>query len=121
MSVPSMTDPFRSSRLLYRAVEPSEDEAFFLKLQQDPIAWANSNAAIPRPQGKKGALEYIKHLEEALLGVVICLQPRTETDKPEPIGAIFLNKDSESMRHHRGTDIGKILCLEIDWDGCCGC
>ncbi|KAK5117836.1 hypothetical protein LTR85_008610 [Meristemomyces frigidus] len=101
-----MASPFRSARLIYRAAEPTEDEAFFLALQQDPIAWVNSNAGIPKPQVKRDALRYIRYLEEALLGVVICLPPTEANGKPNPIGAIALKPVLASMVQHRSTEIG---------------
>lgn len=101
-----MTDPFRSARLIYRAVEPSDDEDFFLNLQQDPISWVKSNATLARPQGKKDAKEFIKVIEESLFGVVICLPAPAESAKPTPIGAIFLKKNNEGMMHHRFSEIG---------------
>ncbi|KAF7191937.1 putative N-acetyltransferase YnaD [Pseudocercospora fuligena] len=100
-------DPFSSKRLIYRAVEPAEDEAFFLTIQQDPIAWRNSNAAIARPQSKKDAISYMKHCaEEALIGVVICLAPADEKSKAVPIGAMHLSPVRSHLGHHRYTEIG---------------
>lgn len=101
-----MANPFRSDRLLYRAVEPTEDEAFILAMLQDPIAWASSNATLAKPQGKKDAAEYIKYLEEALLGVIICLPPPEANERPIRIGAITLKSAPTAFTHHRFTEIG---------------
>ncbi|EME88841.1 uncharacterized protein MYCFIDRAFT_149401 [Pseudocercospora fijiensis CIRAD86] len=100
-------DPFRSQRLIYRAVEPAEDEAFFLTLQQDPIAYRSSNAALAKPQSKKDAINYMKYCaEEALIGVVICLASADENSKPVPIGAMQLSPVRSYLGHHRFTEIG---------------
>lgn len=101
-----MASHFVSARLIYRAVEPTEDEAFILAMLQDPIAWSNSNAVIAKPQCKKDALKYIQYLEEALLGVLICLPPTEAHEKPIPIGAIALKSVPAGMMHHRFTEIG---------------
>ncbi|KAJ5619254.1 hypothetical protein N7510_003238 [Penicillium lagena] len=101
-----MANPFRSARLIYRAVEPTEDEAFILTMQQDPVSFSNSNAMIAKPQSKKDALKCIQSLEEALLGVVICLPPTEAHGKPIPIGAISLKPVPVPMMHHRSTEIG---------------
>lgn len=112
-----MTDPFRSACLIYRAVEPTEDESFILKMQQDPIAWANSNAIIAKPQGKKDALKYIRELEEAFLGVLICLPPAEAEGKPVPIGAIALKPVPVPMMQHRFSEIGIDIVKEYQGKG----
>ena len=107
-----MANPFQSARLIYRAPEPTEDEAFFHAMLQDPIAWANSNAFIAKPQSKKEALKYIQFLEEALLGVVICLPSPEANGKSIPLGAIVLKSVPVPMIQHRFTEIGINIGLE---------
>lgn len=116
MSPTTPKNPFRSARLIYRAIEADsdEDKALFLTIQQDPIGYANSNARKGVPQGKADANKYMNHVAtETLLGVVICLAPEDttaqeskENAKPTPIGCIHLDKPSSHMAVHRHTDIG---------------
>ncbi|KAF2167282.1 hypothetical protein M409DRAFT_66285 [Zasmidium cellare ATCC 36951] len=106
--------PFRSKRLLYRAIEPSEDEDFFLAIQQDAFGYRNSNITIPKPQSRKDAQHFMKVLvENQLLAVVICLPPENPANdqeepskKPTPIGAIHLSSSKPTTAHHRFADIG---------------
>lgn len=98
-------DPFRSPRLAYRLVEP-DDEAFFLKMQQDPIALRNSNAQIFKPASKKDARDFMKAVEEALLGVVILLPSPDSVSKVISIGVIHLSPLRQDLAHHRFTEIG---------------
>lgn len=100
-----MADPFCSKRLLYRLPEP-EDEAFFLSTQMDPIAHRNSNPQLAKPQSKKDAQEFQKAVEEAMLGVVICLPAPDASSQPVPVGTIHLSPLNQKLAHHRFTEIG---------------
>ncbi|KAK4493965.1 hypothetical protein PRZ48_015151 [Zasmidium cellare] len=106
----SETQPFRSKRLIYRAIEPDEDEELFMSIQQDAIAYRNANYTISKPQSKKDVQHFMKVLvEEQLLAVVICLipqEPAEEKQKPTPIGAIHLTSTKPAQMHHRNADIG---------------
>ena len=100
-------NPFRSSRLLYRAVESPDDDAFFFSMQTEPTDFVNSNARLHRPQSRKDAAQYQRYVaEEALLGVVICLPPTQPQFKPTPIGTIHLKSLPPHMVHHRFSEIG---------------
>lgn len=113
-----MADPFRSANLLFRAVEPGEDDDFFLEIQQDPISYQQANTALAVPQNKKKTAEFVKFLaEEALLGVVICLPPSSPDSKPTPIGQIHLNKAEPGEAVHRHTEIGIDLLKEHQGKG----
>lgn len=101
-----MTDPFRSQRLLYRLVDPEVDESFFRELQLDPIAQRNSNPRVPKPPSKKSALEYMKGVEDGLLGLIICLPGPEPPSEPVSIGTIHLSQSTPEMVHHRFTFIG---------------
>lgn len=102
-----MAEPFRSERLIYRAAEPSEDEAFFLTIQTDALGYQNANADLSKPQGKKSAGQYLKYVaEEALIGVVICLPAFDALSKPTPIGVVHLDQLKPAVAHHRHADIG---------------
>ena len=101
-----MANPFRSKRLLYRSVDPETDESFFRELQADPLAQRNSNPCIQKPPSKKSALEYMKGVEDSVLGVIICL-PGSKTDSATvPIGTIHLSQLRPDMAHHRFTWVG---------------
>ena len=105
--MPNQEDPFRSARLLYRAVESPDDDAFFLSLQTEPSDFQNSNARLIRPQSRKDGADYQRLVaEEALLGVVICLPPTQPQLKPTPIGTVHLKPLPPSMMAHRFTELG---------------
>lgn len=99
-------DPFRSARLIYRAVESPDDDACFQSIQTDTAGFENSNARLIRPQSRKDAANYQKSVaEDSLLGVVICL-PSSGEDKDTPIGTLHLNKPPEHLAQHRFTELG---------------
>jgi RimJ/RimL family protein N-acetyltransferase len=107
MAADPTTNPFRSERLIYRAPEQPDDEPFFLTIEQDPLAYRNSNARLSKPQGKASARRYLKYVaEDALLGVVICLPPPDGHVNPIPIGCIHLDLLPPHLAHHRHADIG---------------
>jgi len=113
-----MADPFRSANLIYRAAEPGEDDAFFLALQTDPIAYQNSNAVLAVPQSKKHATDFLKYVaSDALIGVVICLPQSSPDSTPTPIGQIHLTKSPPGMVVHRHTDIGVDILKEYQGKG----
>ncbi|KAF4762582.1 hypothetical protein N7455_001622 [Penicillium solitum] len=120
-------DLSKSSRLIYRAPENSEEDiAFFHGLMNEPIIQTLSTARLPRPSHKSSAGEFIKLLQDAILGVVICLPPQTspETEpnsstetqtldrpaqnpKPVPIGHMSLfSLTGPNATHHRNAMIG---------------
>jgi len=101
-----MADPFRSQHLLYRLVDSEVDESFFRELQLDPLALRNSNPRVPKPPSKKSGLEYMKGVEDALLGLIICLPGPELSSDPVSIGAIHLSQSIPDMVHHRFTWIG---------------
>lgn len=101
-----MTDPFRSQRLLYRSVDPEVDESFFRQLQVDPLAQRNSNPCVPKPPSRKSGLEYMKGVEDCLLGVIMCLPGSEPLSEPVSIGTIHLSQSKPDMAHHRFTFVG---------------
>ncbi|KAJ5835450.1 Acyl-CoA N-acyltransferase [Penicillium robsamsonii] len=116
----------KSSRLVYRAAENSEEDIAFLHDQiiNDETIQTMSTGRLPRPSHKKSAEEFIKSIQESLLGVIICLpqnSPDSETEcstetqtlnppqnsKPVPIGHISLfSLTGSSYSHHRNAMIG---------------
>lgn len=100
-----MAGTFRSARLVYRAIEPSEDEAFIASIIQNPAAFINANAVLAKPQSKKDVHRYIQYLEDAALGVVMCL-PSIADSRLTPVGAIALKAMTPSMAYHRSVELG---------------
>jgi RimJ/RimL family protein N-acetyltransferase len=103
----SPDNSFRSSRLIYRAVESPDDDVFFQSIQTDTAGFENSNTRLIRPQSRKDAANYQKQVaEESLLGVVICIAPASAQDKATPVGSLHLNPPPPSMSQHRFAELG---------------
>ncbi|KUM57046.1 hypothetical protein ACN42_g10145 [Penicillium freii] len=126
-STQDLGDLSKSSRLIYRSPENSEEDiAFFHGLMNEPIIQTLSTARLPRPSQKNSAGEFIKLLQDAILGVVICLPPQnlseaetgssTETQtldrpaqnsKPVPIGHMSIfSLTGPTGTHHRNAMLG---------------
>lgn len=86
-----------SERLIYRAVEESDDP-FLLKLHQDPEIHLNTTPFFPIPQGSKSADQHRQHFATCLLSAVICL-PTTEQT---PIGILTLKDANVPNGRHAG-------------------
>lgn len=119
------TNPFRTERLVMRAVESPDDDELFIRLQQEPIDFRNSNARVQKPQSKADAMRFQKHvMEKAMLGVAICLAPRSdaidtaEKEKAGPaVGAIHLSELPTHMMAHRYSEIGVDILPEYQGKG----
>ncbi|KAI7540827.1 hypothetical protein KC331_g8944 [Hortaea werneckii] len=115
-----MAHPFKSERLLYRAVEP-EDEAFFHRIAQDAFGMQNAEARISKPVSKAQTKDFMKQLmEEMLLSVVICLPATSTTEKdapPTPIGQMHLIALPPHHVHMRHTDIALDILPEYQRQG----
>ncbi|CAI7656355.1 unnamed protein product [Penicillium glandicola] len=116
----------KSSRLIYRAPENSEEDiAFFHNIVNDDAIKILSTGRLPRPAPKKSAEEFIKNIQEATLGVIICLPQDTpeaktklptesqtsdqpvQNSKPVPIGHLSLfSFTGPGYSHHRNAMIG---------------
>ncbi|KAK3673625.1 hypothetical protein LTR78_006530 [Recurvomyces mirabilis] len=70
-----MANPFASERLIYRALEPEEDEEWALReIHQVPILISQTNPVLHVPQARKDVKESFKSIaENCLLNVVVCL------------------------------------------------
>ncbi|KGO42828.1 Acyl-CoA N-acyltransferase [Penicillium expansum] len=120
-------DLSKSSRLVYRAPENAEaDLVFFHDLMNDPTIQTMSTGRLPRPCPKTSAGEFIKMLQDAILGVVICLPPQNSTEAgntpPSEIPTLFgpaqdyklvrighmslFNVNGPNEAHHRSATIG---------------
>ncbi|KAJ5837101.1 hypothetical protein N7447_003127 [Penicillium robsamsonii] len=102
----------KSSRLIYRAPESSEEDiAFFHNhIVNDDVIKALGGRRLPRPYPKKATEEFIKSLQESILGVVICLpqdSPEAEqTSQPVPIGCVsVVSLTGPGYAHHRNAMI----------------
>ncbi|KAF4552842.1 Hypothetical protein D9617_8g048540 [Elsinoe fawcettii] len=107
------SDPRRSARLLYRAVE-STDEDFLRKGNDDPSIYQMNgrNASIFGTGDAKRLLDFLS--TKALLGVIICLAPSEDAITTDtvltPVGSMSLAPIPPEMRHHRFSILGiKIL------------
>lgn len=122
-----MSSPWRSERLLYRAVE-TDDEPFLSSLSNDAEAYINAAPFIPFPQGKASAKGFRELLEKCLLSAIICLPPPV-TDpsaaavaddaakNPIPIGIITLHAEDAKLSHHRRSEIGINLVQQYRGQG----
>ncbi|KAI0394422.1 putative GNAT family acetyltransferase [Xylariaceae sp. FL0594] len=119
-------NPFRSARLIYRAVNDTpEDEAFVHAIGRDAEAQSGANYGLLRPESKENSNKWREDIKKSLLGVVICLAPTTpaseegqskskaETeggsgseDSGEPVGILTLKALPPSHAPHRWTDVG---------------
>ncbi|KAI1385439.1 putative GNAT family acetyltransferase [Hypoxylon trugodes] len=103
-------DPFRSKRLIYRAVNDTlADDRFVHDIQRDAEAQSGSSYGLLRPESMKASNAFKQHIaEKCLLGAIICL-PATRGDwgdgAEEPVGIICLKANPPQHAHHRWTDI----------------
>ncbi|KAF2490588.1 acyl-CoA N-acyltransferase [Lophium mytilinum] len=105
----SRPHPFQSKRLLFRAIEDSDDD-FLHSVQSDPFAYANSSARLHVPESMAATKRWKKHvIEESILAVVICLSPPElpgqSPEPPIPIGVISLTASPAHVAHHRNSMI----------------
>ncbi|KAI1773218.1 acyl-CoA N-acyltransferase [Hypoxylon cercidicola] len=77
-------DPFCSERLIYRAVEDTpSDEYFVHTIQRDAEAQSGASYGLLRPESKKASNEFKQHVaEKCLLGAIICLPLPDNTLEP---------------------------------------
>ena len=120
-----VANAFVSERLVYRAVEPTEDDINFLhtQLSLDPVNYALSDPGLLQPQARKTSEWVVSQVEKSLLGVMICLpakaadpdesktddKTKAEDPKPTPIGFLVLGWGGPGPRyfhHHRKTELG---------------
>lgn len=87
----------KSSRLIYRAVEDSDDP-FLSNLHQDPQGHLNTTPFFPTPQGKKSAVEHREHFATCMLSAVICISDPDRT----PIGILTLKDANPPNGRHTG-------------------
>jgi RimJ/RimL family protein N-acetyltransferase len=103
-------DPFRSARLIFRAITPADD-AVFAAIDADRIGYMNSNTSNINLPGVFDAEKFRKSVSQELLGAIICIpSPNTGYSDPSPlpipIGQIHLKGCGQMYRHHRNTELG---------------
>lgn len=127
-----MDNAFRSTNLIYRAIEDNdEDRAFvFEKISSDPVIAAQAFAGCT-PASKKAANDLVKTLtgDAILLAVMICLPAKpaepAEPDQagvngpgaPTPIGFVNLTAPRRSVPANRNTMVGISLVREHQGKG----
>ncbi|KAF3059214.1 putative ribosomal N-acetyltransferase YdaF [Daldinia childiae] len=114
-------DPFRSERLVYRAVnDQPQDIAFIHSIQRDAEAQSGSSYALLRPESIKASTEFKDRIEKCLLGALICLPVTGLAEKDSetlPIGIICLKATPLSHAHHRNSDISIDIAKEYRGQG----
>lgn len=102
-------DPFRSKRLVFRALQENEkDDAFFNKLNQEPQVMFMASQVPARPMSATAVKEMQKEFEKAsLLIVLVCKQPESADAEAEPIGLVALRDNK--MPHNRNAELGIMI------------
>ena len=110
---------FKSSRLLFRAPENTDsDKAFLQKLLNDPTIQTMSTSRLKGSLCQKHAEDFIKVLQDALLGVLICLPPSSPSANPVPIGHMSIfHTQPPGREHHRCAMLGISLAEEARGKG----
>jgi len=111
-------NPWRSQRLIYRAIEP-EDDALLVSIQEDAESWLNAVPFLATPRSKAQAMEArTDYFEKCMLAVVVCLPapasaqqiPNAPVDdkinKPIPIGVVGLSSLEPRRQQQRHSDLG---------------
>ncbi|RYP32053.1 hypothetical protein DL767_005407 [Monosporascus sp. MG133] len=120
MSVTKPFDPFRSKRLVYRAVEDTpEDEAFVYSIQRDAEAQSGASYGLLRPESKRSSNKFKEHVaEKCILGAIVCLPPASKDEVAgKPIGIVCLKANPPHFAHHRNSDISIDIAREYRGKG----
>jgi len=141
----NLSNAFRSSRLVYRAVEDSDADKKFIheQIQTDPAAYALMSLSILKPQGKHDSSAMVDTMRKSVLAVMICLkqpedaavsEPSTTTNRAEvkshnitsapdqsssSIGFVIMGwgGDNPMWRQHRRTSMGIALAAPFQNQG----
>jgi RimJ/RimL family protein N-acetyltransferase len=133
-------DAFRSERLVYRAVKPSDVDWIDENIHGDAEIFTMIDPGIVRPQRRKQAEFIYEMFEKAILGVMICLPveddeedekeddakeakekekedrkaKKADSKKPKlkAIGMLNIGAPGVDMAHHRATNMGMGLARE---------
>ncbi|KAL5041131.1 hypothetical protein BDW71DRAFT_192327 [Aspergillus fruticulosus] len=75
----TIAEPFRSKRLVFRAIEDNEEDKTFLHTHLNESAMhLQASNSLPRPWTKKSISEIVGVFQERLLSVMICLPSGSE-------------------------------------------
>jgi RimJ/RimL family protein N-acetyltransferase len=112
-------DPYRSTRLFYRALRGQEDDGLFAAINNDRIGYMNSNVSNIRLPSPEDAIAFRKAVAQEMLAAIICLpDPDYKGSKPgEAIGQIHLKGPSPALMHHRHAEIGIDLLPQYQGKG----
>jgi RimJ/RimL family protein N-acetyltransferase len=107
MATAGIENLFRSSRLIYRAVEDTpEDKALMYAIQSDVLALASSDSDLLKPMTTKEANSHHAYVaNRTLLGVIICLSNPVSLAPSTPIGSLYLTAPKSGGEHHRNSYI----------------
>ncbi|OQD75966.1 hypothetical protein PENDEC_c005G02727 [Penicillium decumbens] len=117
---PFPLEPYRSTRLLYRAPEENPtDDAFFQALYADPSIGSMASNALQRPLSTKERKELrAKSQAMMFMSVMICIIPDEGSDKePETIGAIYLKEQAPVVTHNRTYEFGITIARQYQDKG----
>ncbi|KAJ5946188.1 acyl-CoA N-acyltransferase [Penicillium verhagenii] len=107
----TLSKGFVSERLLYRAVEDSDEDKEFIwkELENDPNTQSLTSVALHRPLSKKGAESHLKMLQETLLAVIVCIRP--DTSEADPLDATEAQPDqvSKDVKDTKPIPIGQLI------------
>jgi GNAT superfamily N-acetyltransferase len=127
----SMANAFRSTSLVYKAIEKNEEHMSFMhSLWLDPQLYHQNNYVPLLKPINREAYDAVFEVKEParLIDVLICLpivtedlgnqnQPSPNPDKTIPIGFINLHGITKENRHHRTGDIGILIAAEHQGKG----
>jgi RimJ/RimL family protein N-acetyltransferase len=111
----AVKNPFESERLVYRCYEP-EDFETVLELHSNPQVYLNGQGTVPKPVTKKTIEEINKHVEDAMLNLIIC-KKAVENGTPEPMGRLILATNLPHAFHIRSIELGIELKIEAQGQG----
>ncbi|OJJ45895.1 hypothetical protein ASPZODRAFT_544767 [Penicilliopsis zonata CBS 506.65] len=117
---------FRSSRLVYRAIEPADDDFLYTALYNDPAVLTNIYPGALKPLTKDVPVEIRKTvIETALIAVMMCIPSSGtssttsggtgstgSTEDTTSVGIILLKKDPPNQLHHRRAELAIALASE---------
>ena len=109
-------NPFRSSRLVYRAIDSPQDDEIFHELYRDPSTYRHSYRGLEVPPSRKRSAFIREYHQKATLGVLICVDDGDEKDAATttttPIGALSLDKPGGTGNaHHRKAEL--TICIAL--------
>jgi len=112
-----MADKWRSTNLIYRALE-TDDAAFYHRTVSHSESLLQCNAKLARPRSTDDAKTAIAYEKSLLLSVIICL-PATQDDAggaPIPIGLVSLRNEAH-LTHHRHATLDVLLMRQYQGKG----